>query len=356
MKRLKRLWGSLMPHHLVYIQTFFLLSCCFVIFTAPATVVIRFQNRSLLVNKSEPGATAQYKVSLTYTTQTTIGSLDMQFCIDPIPINPCVVPPGLDLSNAVLSDQTGETGYTMNLVGPNHIILSRTPGVVGQTPSTYTFDNIVNPTYTIHSYSIRLADYASTDATGTIIDLGSVVTQVNDSITLETQVPPILVFCVAQQIDALCNQPIGGNYSDLGELDPTKTLTAMSQMGAGTNASGGYSITVHGTTMAAGTHVIDNLTAPTISAQGNNQFGINLVANTAPDIGQDPDGAFVNALPTPEYSIPNKFLYRDGDEVASAPNVSLVRRFTVSYIVNSSPNLRAGVYTTTLTFLCTGRF
>jgi hypothetical protein len=356
MQVLKRLWFGLLSYRFLYFYTVVLLVAAFMSYTADATVVIRFQNRSLLIANSEPGATTKYVVSLTYTTQTTVGSLDMQFCIDPIPDQPCVAPAGLNLSNAVLSDQTGETGYSMNLVAPNHIILSRTPAVVGQTPSTYTFENIVNPTYMVHSYSIRLSDYASTDATGPIIDLGSVVSQVANGVFLETQVPPILVFCVAAQVDPLCNAPGGGNYQDMGDLDSEKTLTTVSQMGAGTNASNGYAITVHGTTMAAGTHTISPLETPTVSTPGNSQFGINLVENSSPAIGHDPDGSSANAVVSTNFDIPNKFYYHDGDEVASAPNVSLVRRFTVSYIVNVPPKLRAGVYTTTLTFICTGRF
>lgn len=324
--------------------------------SADATVVIRFQNRSLFVFNTEPGATTDYTVSLTYTTETTVGSLDMLFCIDPIPSEPCVMPPGLNLSGAVLAEQTGETGYSMHLVAPNHIVLSRTPAVVGQTPSTYKFTGIVNPTFMEHSFAIRLADYASTDATGPIIDLGSVTTQVTNSIIIETQVPPVLVFCVAAQVSPDCSTTNGVFYTDMGTLGPLDTLAASSQMAVGTNATAGYSIMVYGTSMQAGTSVITPLTTPSPSTLGVKQFGINLVANTDPVVGKNPDGDSGNAVATPDYAIPNRFKFVDGDKIASAPNVSLVRRFTVSYIVNSPPDLRPGVYTTTLTYVCTGHF
>jgi hypothetical protein len=108
--------------------------------------------------------------------------------------------------------------------------------------------------------------------------------------------------------------------------------------------------------MAAGSEEITALTHPTLSAPGNSQFGINLIANTEPKIGDDPDGAFANANPTTNYAQSNKYMFHNGDVVAMAPNVSLVRRFTVSYIVNVPSNLKAGVYTTTLTYVCTGKF
>jgi len=329
---------------------------CFAYSTAQARIVIRFEPRSLFVYDINPGATTKYVVTLGYTTQTSVGSLDMQFCIDPIPYDPCVAPTGLDVSNAVLSDQTGETGYALQVLSSNHVLLTRTPGVVSNTLSTYTLDNIVNPTFESHSFSIRLSDYASTDGSGPIIDLGSVLTQITEPIIIETQVPPQLIFCVAGQVSFDCANNSGGNYTDMGSLQPDRTLMATSQMSAGTNASNGYSIQVFGTTMAAGTHVIDALTTPTASAMGNSQFGINLVANNDPLLGLDPDGASTNATVDANYNTPNLFMYQDGDEVAAAPNVSLFRRFTVSYIVNSPANIRPGVYTTTLTYICTGRF
>jgi hypothetical protein len=341
------------------------------VFTAQAIDVIRFTDRSLLINSPEPGVTSRYVVSLTPNNQgvstTTVGSLELLFCYDPIPSerisadnpvdhHPCVTPVGLDVSHAVLSDQTGETGFTIASQTTNKIVLRRIPTPANEIASSYTFDNIVNSTDASQSFAIRLSDYSSTDASGAVINLGSVISQVGNGPVLETQVPPQLVFCLAGGVDVTCSHILGGNYTDMGNLDPEKTLLAESQMAVGTNASGGFVITVNGPSMEAGTHVINALATPTVSAPGNSQFGINLRANTEPNIGQDPDGQFTNATPAPDYDIPNEFVYRDGDVVASAPNVSLLRRFTVSYIVNSPPDLRPGVYTTTLTFICSGRF
>jgi len=356
MHRLKRLYLDWLPHHAFIVEAILPMLCMFVFFVPQVFAVVRFTDRSLFITDFNPGATSTYIVSFTYTTQTSVGSLDMLFCTDPIPSDPCTAPAGLNVSKAVLADQTGETGYSISTHTANHLVLTRTPGVVGNTPSTYTFSGIVNPTDTTHSFAIRLSDYASTDASGTLIDLGSVLTQTNVGVTIQTQVPPILIFCVAQQVSDDCSNESGGNYTDMGTLSSSHTLTATSQMAAGTNASSGYVITVNGPPMEAGTNVINPLGTPTASVSGSNQFGINLVANNAPNIGGNPDGAFANANPMPDYAAPNKFMYQDGSAVASAPNVSLVRRFTVSYIVNAAANLRAGVYTTTLTYVCTGRF
>ncbi len=357
MHKLKRLKWGFLPHRVATAETIATYLLCFIVFTAQASAVVRFTDRSLLINNSEPGVVTTYTVTMHYTTLTAIGSVDMLFCTDPIPTDPCNPPAGVNASNAVLSDQTGETGYTISTHTPDHLVLSRvTPAVVGNEESKYVFTGITNPTDMSHSFSIRLSDYASTDASGTLIDLGSVVTEINNSIVLETQIPPMLIFCLAQQVSSNCATTDGGNNSDLGTLDPGQTLKAQSQMAVGTNASQGFAITANGTTMESGTNTIAPISTPSPSVPGTNQFGINLVANTDPLVGKNPDGDSTNAVVTNNYSQPNKYQYKDGDVVAGSPNVSLVRRFTMSYIVNVSPSLPAGVYTTTLTFICSGRF
>lgn len=346
----------LLPHNAIRLESLVSLVLAVVFLGGQALAVTRFYDRSLYINTDLPGATTSYTISFEFHTLTTVGSIDILFCYDPIPDHPCNAPVGLDASHAVLSNQTGETGFSIASQSKNEIVLTRTPSLVGSEMSSYTFTGVVNPTDTSQSFSARLSDYASTDASGPLIDLGSVLNQVEPSINLETQVPPILLFCLAQQVTQDCTTAEGGNYSDMGNLDPSLTLTATSQMAAGTNANTGYVITGNGPTMSAGLHTIAAATKPTPSNPGTNEFGINLVENTDPAIGSDPDGASTNAQVLSNYAIPNEFMYSNGDVLAEAGGVSLVRRFTVSYIVNSAANLPAGVYTTTLTFICSGRF
>jgi hypothetical protein len=359
MRNIKKIAYSLQHlHHLHAFETVLSLVACVIILTGQAAAVIRFSDRSLTINNANANATATYTLSMQYTTQTSIGSLRMQFCLDPIPYDPCVPPAGLNVENAILDSQTGETGYSITQRSSNELVLSRTPSVVvgGGQQSTYVFSGITNPNETTNSYSIRLDDYASTDGSGDIVDLGSVETQLTTPVELETQVPPMLIFCAAQEVSDDCSTTDDNNYTDLGTLSSTDTLYTQSQMAAGTNASLGYVITANGTSMQAGTSVINSPTSPTASEPGTNQFGINLVANTEPDIGADPDISDDTAQPNPLYGQSNKYMYQDGDVVAEAPDVSLVQKFTISYILNSSPNLTPGVYNTTITYIASGRF
>ena len=328
------------------------------VFTLPAAAVTRLQDRVLLLSNAFPSATADYTVSFYYNSSVAVGSIDFLFCDNPIPYMPCDAPIGLDASAAALKSQTGEMGFSIASQSTNHIVLTRTPTAItpGGDKSSYTFSGITNPQVSGNAFSIRLKTLASSDGTGPQIDVGSVRSEVTTAITLEAQVPPMLIFCAARVVYDNCGGTDDHYYDDMGQLAPNNTLTTQSQMAVGTNASGGFAITAYGGPMAAGTNVIDSPVIPTVSIPGTNQFGINLVANDSPMVGADPDGIFANALAAPGYDQPNHYKYVPGDVIAYSANVSLMKKFTVSYIVNSSSSLRAGVYTTTINFIASGRF
>ena len=312
------------------------------------------------MQSSAPSAITTYKLSLRYMSPDSVGSLDMKFCMDPIPYMPCVTPPGLDLSDMTLTNQSGETGFSIVSRTANHVVLGRTSA---QAPasgnmSTYTFAGIKNPNQSTvgEAFSIRLKSLGNTDGSGPQIDFGSVRGQVTNAIHLETQVPPMLRFCLAEQVSVDCKTSNDVYYSDMGELSTKSTLATKSEMAIGTNASAGFAITVNGTPPSAGTNIVDPMTSPELSQPGSSQFGINLAKNTYPNVGSNPEGPWTNAQPTSDYGTPNMYKFVPGDVVASSPNVSLMRKFTVSYVMNSAQNLHPGVYTTTITFIASGRF
>lgn len=356
--RVPRLHGVFFKLRTLFSEELIALLLVLFVFAVPAGATTRFENRSLFMASTLPSETTSYKLSLDYMTLESVGSLDLQFCVSPIPYEACVKPTGLNISQAVLESQTGETGFRMQILSDTHIILSRSPQMIAgvNSKSTYTLNNIVNPTYDSSAFAVRMKSFSSTNATGTQIDFGSVRGQIGDGITIETQVPPMLIFCAAQVVDPNCLSTNDTYFSDLGTLSTNSTLTGQSQMAVGTNASGGFSIAVSGPSMTAGTNVIQNLETPTTSQPGKNQFGINLVENDELGVGSNPEGEWMNAVASPDYAQPNRYKYVDGDVVAYSPNVSLIKKFTVSYIVNVSPSLRAGVYTTTINFIASGQF
>lgn len=337
-------------------QAIVLLLLVILMSSSPASAAMRLQDRSIFMGAAEAGATTYHRISFRYMSPDPVGSIEMLFCNDPIPYMPCQIPEGLDVSGSSLTEQLGEAGYVISEQSTNRIVLSRNPKVPTENRSSYQFNNIINPQFAGDAFSIRLKTFSSSNATGPQVDFGSVRAQITQSIEIRTQVPPMLIFCMAEEVEYNCTRTNEVYYRDMGELRPNTTLTARSEMAVGTNASAGFTITAYGAPVSAGTSVIPSSTVPTRSTPGQNQFGINLVENDDPLLGDDPEGEWANAVASPEYSIKNHYLFRPGDVVAYSPNVSLMKKFTVSYILNSSPDLRAGVYTTTINFIAAGRF
>lgn len=94
---------------------------------APVSAATRFESRGLFMQSAVPGATTNYTITFAYMSPDTVGSIDMLFCDDPIPYNPCVPPDGLDVSQALLTSQSGESGYSITTRTANHLVLSRLP-------------------------------------------------------------------------------------------------------------------------------------------------------------------------------------------------------------------------------------
>ena len=344
------------PWHHIWSEAILAVVLALLVFVEPTSAAMRFQQRSLNINNNQPGATTDYTLSWQYMSPDAVGSVDILFCLDPIPYHDCVTPAGFSAANATLTEQAGEAGFVITTKTTNHIVLTRQPTVITDAKSTYTFSNIVNTTDESQAFAVRLKSHASTNATGPQIDFGSVRGQVASGVVIQTQVPPMLIFCLAEKVYPNCGGTNDVYYTDMGVLSEDQTLTAQSEMAVGTNASGGFAITANGSAPSAGTNEINPLQNPTFNTPGTNQFGLNLVANNNPTIGSDPEGQWANALPADDYSVPNQYKYVSGDVVAYSPNVSLMKKFTVSYILNASPSLRAGVYTTTITFVASGRF
>lgn len=138
---------------------------------------------------------------------------------------------------------------------------------------------------------------------------------------------------------------------NLGELTSTTTKTANATFSVKSYlARGGYVVTQTSPGPTNGNHVMQGLATPTASAVGQEQFGINLVANTtaagAPaDFGagpvQSPDSTFSFGQVKPGYDQNGKFKYVQNDIIAYSDTSSGTTNFTISYIFNVS-NLTSG--------------
>jgi hypothetical protein len=285
-----------------------------------------------------------------------MGSIVFEYCSNtPIFELSCSAPSGLDISLASIDSQSGITGFSVHgLTNANRLVITRTPAAnPAPQAAVYDFGNIVNPSDVNTPMYVRITTHASDDGTGPETDRGAVVFVLTPDFTTEAFVPPFLTFCAAITVASDCSTT-SGNFINLGELSKTSANFSTSQFAGATNDPGGYSTFLAGTTLSSGINTIPALASPGTSNPGSSQFGLNLVANSNPNVGQNRTGGGT-AAPFGGYGSPNQFLFQEGI-IASTANSTNFNVFTVSYLVNVSNNQKPGIYTTTVTYIATAAF
>lgn len=317
-------------------------------------------NRYLVEGTNSPSAVTTHSFTFDVPDTTNLGSIKMQYCDNsPWFTRPCVAPAGLDVSEGVLTSQSGNTGFSIDPAGTNAntIILTRTAAAGTVTSNNYVFSNITNPSTPGQTVYVRISTHTATDGSGTNNDTGAVAFAVQSIFNVNAFVPPFLQMCVGVTVAPDCSTVVGDSV-DLGILSNTAANKGTSQYSVATNDINGYVVYALGTTMTSGNNVIQALSAPSGSFPGTAQFGINLRANLIPTVGQDPVLVGINStgLPTTNYNIPNRFVYNDGDSISASTLPSNYNRMTVSYLVNVPKSQPPGVYSTTLTYVATVQF
>lgn len=343
--------------HILLITTLLIAVVSFLFLPISGIQAGALENRQLQMSSSIPSQTTTHTFSFDITTTDAVGSIEFEYCSNsPLFTESCSALNGFDISGANLTNQTGETGFSIHPdTTINSLVLSRPAQPTTPGEATYTLENVVNPNTPNTSFYVRLSTYASDDATGPRLDDGGIGVSTANRIDLQAYVPPYLRFCVGLNIFNNDCSTASGHQIDFGVLRPDTTASGISKFLAATNAPNGYNIIVDGTTMTAGNQVIPALEDPTASQLGVSQFGMNLRNNTNPDVGLEPAGPGT-AQATPRYGQPNEFAFNRGDTLVntSAPN-DLVT-FTASYVINISDDQPLGRYATTLTYICTGSF
>ena len=329
------------------------------IFLRPFEVVhaAELSVRSVTLSTAGIGAAAQHRFNFTVPSTQVVGSVMFEYCTNsPFIFVACVPPAGLDLSSMALTAQSGNTGFTIS--GPdstaNKIVINRAPAAGSAVATSYSFNNIINPTTVNQTTYVRVATYISTDATGVANDYGAVAFATTQNFQVNLYVPPFLIFCVGVSVTINCNSA-SGTHIDIGELQRTLTTTATMQFSGATNDGTGYTTYLNGLTMTSGNNIINPLSTGGASVIGTSQFGLNLRANSNPSVGQEPIGIGSSA-PNPGYGSPNVFRFGDGEVLTNSPTSTDFRLFTASFIVNVPPNQTPGVYATTMTYTAIASF
>lgn len=314
------------------------------------------EHRALQVGSGAPGQVTTYNLRLDITSPGMLGSVRVEFCSNsPLLNRPCTPPGGFDVSQATLASQTGPGGFSISPdTTENILILGRSPGVAPAGTVEFRIANVTNPS-DVGSYYARIYTYPTADATGPATDGGGLAFAMNNEITLNAEVPPYLMFCTGLTITGLNCDTATGDYIDFGELSARRASRGSSQMLVATNAANGYSITASGTTLTSGNNIINQLAGGDVSRPGAGQFGLNLRANSTPAGGSDPVGPGLGVANT-GYNQPNVFRFVNGESVASSPGPDDKRQYTVSYLVNVPAAQPAGIYVTTITYVCLANF
>lgn len=325
--------------------------------TLPVVRAADLTTRSVQISTARPGDPVTHTFSFTVPTTNPIGSISFEYCSNsPLTTVSCVPPTGLNLSSMVLTNEAGNTGFSISTPDStgNKIVLTRpvSPGTV--TLSAYEVGNIINPTTAGQTVFVRMATYSSTDASSGLNDAGSAAFAIVDSFTVNAYVPPFLTFCVGVFVTLNCNS-VTGSLVDVGELSTSAPATANLQFSGATNDGTGYTTFITGDTMTSGNNIVTPLSLNSGSVPGTGQFGLNLRANTNPTVGLDPSGAGTSN-PTAGYGIPNSFRFVNGEAVTTSAIPTDFKIFTATYIVNVPPNQPPGVYATTMTFTALASF
>ena len=349
-----------------------------VIFGTNRAYAAQITNRSLTLQAgasdggSKPGGVVKHYFQFTLPGGNTVGSIQFLYCTTAS--GTCTMPTGLVTTSATLGAETGVTGFSMVNTTNGAPYLTRSAAAIGtNVNATYRLDTVTNPTATNQTFYVRIATFASTNATGGSGDTGTVTASTATQIVLTGIMPESLIFCTGGQVLTTsgvpdCSTATSGAVSFNQLFSPVDTATATSQMAASTNAWQGYTISVNGPTLTSGANTITAMGTAGASVRGSKQFGLNLKANTTttstPAVGTEvapaANGTNYKGQAIGGYSTVDQFKFVSGETVADSANggagPSDSQIFTVSYIANVTGSLAAGTYTTTLTYICTATY
>jgi hypothetical protein len=313
-------------------------------------------SRSVTPANSAPNVATSYVFAFTPGTSGNIGAIKLQLCDSPVEAGSCVNSgnssgASFTTNSASVSGQTGISGFSAGTGTPpapttnTFWLTNGTPqNISNATPVTITLANVHTPTATNTQYYARITTYS--DSAGTApneVDFGGIALSTATPVIVSGTMPESLVFCVGTSGSNCGN--ITGSTIDLGTFSPSATSSGTSVMSASTNAGFGYAITVNGPTMTSGANTIPALASQTAASIGTSQFGLNAAA-----------GGVGSGTVTANYSNGSLYRFVSGDIVASASGPTNANLFTTSYMVNVAGSQAAGLYTATMTYICTATF
>lgn len=146
--------------------------------------------------------------------------------------------------------------------------------------------------------------------------------------------------------------------ANFGSFSASSATVTTASFSVSNYTSYGYVVQMLGTPPTNGNHTITPMATTATSQTGIEQFGVNLVANTAPiSVGANPNnGQFGFGEASPNYDTTNQFRYVSGETIARAPKSSGVTTYTISYLINVGSLTPGGKYKSNQTLIVTGTY
>jgi hypothetical protein len=154
----------------------------------------------------------------------------------------------------------------------------------------------------------------------------------------------------------------------LGQLSTSVPTTATATFSIRDYTSSGYKVYIVGNTPTYGSHSLTKLAADAGYVANNEEFGINLVANTSPSwtYGNFGAGATCQAVgfcsgvsgdgSTNNYIQNGKFRFNSGEAIASSTSSSGETDYTMSFMAGISTLTPAGSYQGSLSLVAVGQY
>lgn len=184
--------------------------------------------------------------------------------------------------------------------------------------------------------------------TGAFEDNGTTTVEILDDgeVQLTAEVPQSLTFSISAVEASFGNlNASAARYaSSTGSGDAAEVVAHT--LTAGTNASGGYTITATGTPLQSGANMIDPLGTAAASSPGDEQFGMRFVES----------GAGSGTVTAPYDGATYAFNATTTDQIASASASTENSVYSAYYLANITSNTPAGTYTSNITYVGTANY
>jgi hypothetical protein len=145
-----------------------------------------------------------------------------------------------------------------------------------------------------------------------------------------------------------------GGFTDFSS---SSTAYATSTFSVLNYTSWGYVVQITGNPPSNQSHTLPAMASTAAPTTGQEEFGINLVANTTPNVGANPvQGYFGFGTAAANYATANQYRYVSGETIVSAPKSSGFTHYTISYIANVESVTPGGTYSSYQTLVCTGTY